>query len=167
MPFLMFDNDPYMVVSDDGQLFWICDAYTVSSRFPYSQPMENGMNYIRNSVKVTINAYDGSMKFYMADSEDPVIRTVSRIFPGTLQPLAQMPADLKKHIRYPLDIFGIQTQVYSTYHMEDPQMFYNREDQWEIPVMGTSKKADGHGILLHDHETAGGEKGGVHPHDPL
>jgi uncharacterized membrane protein (UPF0182 family) len=142
MPFLMFDNDPYMVVSDDGQLFWIYDAYTVSNRFPYSQPMGRGMNYIRNSVKVTINAYDGSMKFYMADGEDPVIRTISNIFPGTLQPLSEMPADLKKHIRYPLDIFSIQTLVYSTYHMEEPQMFYNREDQWEIPVMGSSTKAE-------------------------
>ncbi len=142
MPFLLFDNDPYMVLSDDGQLFWICDAYTVSSQFPYSQPIENGINYIRNSVKVTINAYDGGMKFYMADREDPIIRIISKIFPGTLQPLSEMPADLKKHIRYPLDIFSIQTHVYSTYHMKEPQMFYNREDQWEIPVMGTGAKAE-------------------------
>jgi len=85
------------------------------------------MNYIRNSVKVTINAYDGSMKFYIADREDPVIRTISNIFPGTLQSLSEMPADLKRHIRYPLDIFSIQTHMYSTYHMEDPQMFYNKE----------------------------------------
>jgi uncharacterized membrane protein (UPF0182 family) len=141
MPFLMFDNDPYMVVSDDGQLFWIYDAYTVSGKFPYSQRIGNGINYIRNSVKVTINAYDGSMKFYVADQEDPVIRTISGTFPGTLQPLSEMPADLKKHIRYPLDIFTIQTRVYATYHMEVPQIFYNKEDQWEIPVMGTSKEA--------------------------
>jgi len=128
-------------VADDGQLFWIYDAYTVSNKFPYSQPLPNGMNYIRNSVKVTINAYDGSMKFYTADDKDPIISTVSKIFPGALQPLSQMPADLKKHIRYPLDIFSIQTLVYSTYHMEEPQMFYNKEDQWEIPVMGTTAKA--------------------------
>jgi hypothetical protein len=142
MPFLMYDGDPYMVVSDDGQLFWIYDAYTVSSKFPYSQPIGNGVNYIRNSVKVTINAYDGSMKFYMADREDPLISTISKIFPGTLQPLSEMPADLKRHIRYPLDIFSIQTNVYSTYHMEEPQMFYNKEDQWEIPAMGASAKAE-------------------------
>ena len=140
MPFLMFDNDPYMVVTDDGQLFWIYDAYTISKRFPYSQPIGNGINYIRNSVKMTINAYDGSMKFYMADKDDPIIRTIHKIFPGTLQPLSEMPADLKKHIRYPLDIFGIQTLVYSTYHMEVPQIFYNKEDQWEIPAMGTAAK---------------------------
>ena len=141
MPFLMFDNDPYMVVSDDGQLFWIYDAYTISNKFPYSQPMGNGLNYIRNSVKVTINAYDGSMKFYIADKEDPIIRTISKIFPDTLLQLSEMPADLKKHIRYPLDIFSIQTHIYSTYHMEEPQMFYNKEDQWEIPVMGTTANA--------------------------
>lgn len=142
MPFLMFDSDPYMVVSDDGQLFWIYDAYTVSKRFPYSQPIGNGINYIRNSVKATINAYDGSMKFYVADKDDPIIRTISRIFPGTLQPMSEMPADLKRHIRYPLDIFGIQTMVYSTYHMEVPQIFYNKEDQWEIPAMGKAEKEE-------------------------
>jgi hypothetical protein len=142
MPFLMYDSDPYMVVSDDGRLFWICDAYTVSNKFPYSQPMGNGINYIRNSVKVTVNAYDGSMKFYMADREDPIVRTIGKIFPGTLLPLSEMPSDLKKHTRYPLDIFGIQTSVYSTYHMEEPQMFYNKEDQWEIPAMGTTAKPE-------------------------
>ena len=141
MPFLMYDGDPYMVLSDNGQLFWIYDAYTVSSNFPYSQPIGNGINYIRNSVKVTLNAFDGSMKFYISDSQDPVVRTISKIFPDMLLPLSEMPSDLKKHIRYPLDIFSIQTQVYSTYHMEEPQMFYNKEDQWEIPVMGTTAKA--------------------------
>ena len=140
MPFLKFDHDPYMVVSDDGQLYWIYDAYTMSRRFPYSQPVGNGMNYIRNSVKVTINAYDGSMNFYMADKDDPILRTIHGIFPGTLQPMSEVPADLRKHIRYPLDIFGIQTMVYSTYHMEVPQIFYNKEDQWEIPAMGKSEE---------------------------
>lgn len=140
MPFLKFDHDPYMVVSDEGQLYWIYDAYALSGRFPYSQPVGNGINYIRNSVKVTINAYDGSMKFYVADKDDPIIRTIDRIFPGTLRPMSEMPADLRKHIRYPLDIFGIQTMVYSTYHMEVPQIFYNKEDQWEIPAMGKSEE---------------------------
>jgi uncharacterized membrane protein (UPF0182 family) len=135
MPFLVLDRDPYMVISKDGELFWIYDAYTESSRFPYSQPF-SGINYIRNSVKVTINAYDGSMKFYIADEDDPIIRTISRIFPGILKPISDMPPDLRKHIRYPKDIFSIQTAVYTTYHMRDPQTFYNREDEWEIPVMG-------------------------------
>jgi len=141
MPFLMIDADPYMVIADDGRLFWMVDAYTVSRRFPYSQPSPKGMNYMRNSVKITINAYDGSMAFYVADKEDPLVRTIDAIFPGTLQPLADMPADLRKHIRYPLDIFDIQTQIYSTYHMEDPQSFYNKEDQWEIPALGGKDKA--------------------------
>ena len=136
MPFLITDADPYMVIADNGSLFWMIDAYTTSSRFPYSQPYGRGMNYLRNSVKITINAFDGSMAFYVADKEDPLIRTIAAIFPGTLQPLAEMPADLRKHIRYPLDIFDIQTQIYSTYHMEDPQSFYNKEDQWEIPALG-------------------------------
>jgi uncharacterized membrane protein (UPF0182 family) len=91
MPFLMYDSDPYMVISDDGRLFWIYDAYTVSSKFPYSQPIGNGINYIRNSVKVTVNAFDGSMKFYIADREDPIVRTIDKIFPGTLLPLQKCP----------------------------------------------------------------------------
>jgi uncharacterized membrane protein (UPF0182 family) len=135
MPFLVLDRDPYMVISEDGRLFWICDAYTVSSRFPYSQSF-SGINYIRNSVKVTIDSFDGSMHFYIADKNDPVIRTISAIFPGTLLPLSEMPPDLRRHIRYPEDMFRVQTAIYATYHMQDPQTFYNKEDQWEIPVMG-------------------------------
>jgi uncharacterized membrane protein (UPF0182 family) len=143
MPFLYLDSDPYMVISEEGRLFWIYDAYTVSKQFPYSQPLKGGgINYIRNSVKVTINAFDGSMHFYIADADDPIIQTISRIFPGTLKPLSEMPDDLRSHIRYPLDIFGVQTGVYSTYHMEDPQIFYNKEDQWEIPVMGAGMQKE-------------------------
>jgi uncharacterized membrane protein (UPF0182 family) len=135
-PFLRLDSDPHMVIADDGRLFWMYDAYTVSDRYPYSQPVQDGVNYIRNSVKVTVDAYDGSMRFYLADAADPIARTVAKAFPGVLRPLAEMPPDLRRHVRYPLDIFGVQTAVYATYHMEDPQSFYNREDQWEIPVMG-------------------------------
>jgi uncharacterized membrane protein (UPF0182 family) len=137
MPFLVLDRDPYMVIAKDGRLFWIYDAYTMSSRFPYSQPF-SGINYIRNSVKVTIDAYDGSMKLYIADESDPIVRTIGNIFPGVLRPFSEMPPDLRAHIRYPEDIFRLQTAVYSTYHMQDPQTFYNKEDQWEIPVMGSS-----------------------------
>jgi uncharacterized membrane protein (UPF0182 family) len=142
MPFLVIDSDPYMVISDEGQLFWICDAYTASSKFPYSQPLRNRINYIRNSVKITINAFDGSMNFYIADKGDPLIQAINNIFPGVLKPLSDMPNDLRKHIRYPLDIFGIQTAVHSTYHMQDPQIFYNKEDQWEIPVMGAGTQRE-------------------------
>ncbi|MDA8431363.1 MAG: UPF0182 family protein [Nitrospiraceae bacterium] len=140
MPFLTIDSDPYMVISDDGRLFWIVDGYTVSSRFPYSQPVGGGINYVRNSVKITLDAYDGTMRFYIADPKDPLIRTIASVFPGVLNPLSEMPADLRRHIRYPLNIFDIQTRVYSTYHMEDPQIFYNREDQWEIPALGADGK---------------------------
>ncbi len=136
MPFLMLDSDPYMVIADDGRLVWLCDAYTVSRRYPYAQPLANGLNYMRNAVKVAIDAYDGSLAFYVADSSDPVIRTVDRIFPGVLKPLAEMPADLRRHIRYPLDIFDVQARMYAVYHMDDPQIFYNKEDQWEIPTLG-------------------------------
>jgi uncharacterized membrane protein (UPF0182 family) len=130
------------VISDNGHLFWIYDAYTVNNKFPYSQSLRDGINYIRNSVKVTINSYDGSMKFYIADEKDPIIETISNIFPGVLLPLSEMPDDLRDHIRYPQDIFSIQTAVYSTYHMEAPQTFYNKEDQWEIPVMGTNIQSE-------------------------
>ncbi len=144
MPFLLLDRDPYMVITKQGELFWIYDAYTASNRFPYAQHLgrKNSINYIRNSVKITINAYDGSLVFYRADDTDPIVRTYDRIFPGMLRPITEMPEDLKSHIRYPEDIFNIQTAVYSTYHMEDPQIFYNREDQWEIPAMGSDARTE-------------------------
>jgi uncharacterized membrane protein (UPF0182 family) len=129
-PFLHYDQDPYMVISD-GRLFWIEDAYTVSDRYPYSQSV-GGINYIRNSVKAVIDAYNGKVDFYIADPADPVIRTWAAIFPGTFKQLSEMPADLRTHLRYPEDIFSIQTSVYSTYHMDKPQTLYNKEDQWEI-----------------------------------
>ncbi|MBK8315994.1 MAG: UPF0182 family protein [Acidobacteria bacterium] len=129
-PFLHYDQDPYMVISD-GRLFWIEDAYTVSDRYPYSQSV-GGINYIRNSVKAVIDAYNGKVDFYIADPADPVIRTWAAIFPGTFKQLSEMSADLRTHLRYPEDIFSIQTSVYSTYHMDKPQTLYNKEDQWEI-----------------------------------
>ncbi len=135
-PFLRLDSDPHMVVTDAGRLVWLYDAYTVSNRYPYAQPVAGGVNYIRNSVKVAVDAYDGSLAFYLADPADPIAQTAAKAFPGVLRQLAELPADLRRHLRYPLDIFGVQAAVYSTYHMEDPQSFYNREDQWEIPVMG-------------------------------
>jgi len=133
-----------MVITEKGELFWIYDAYTASNRFPYAQHLgrTNSINYIRNSVKITINAYDGSMVFYIADDNDPIVRTYDRTFPGMLRPLTEMPADLKSHLRYPEDIFNIQTAIYSTYHMEDPQIFYNREDQWEVPAMGSDAQTE-------------------------
>jgi len=131
-PFLQFDRDPYLVLSNEGRLVWMLDAYTTSNRYPYSQPIR-GFNYIRNSVKATIDAYDGVITFYIADPDDPVIRTYAKAFPGVLRPLSDMPKDLQAHIRYPEDLYSIQARMFATYHMQDPQVFYNREDLWIIP----------------------------------
>ncbi len=131
-PFLRLDNDPYLVISQ-GRLIWLYDAYTVSNRFPYSPQIPRFGNYVRNSVKISIDAYDGSMNFYVTDEADPIIRTYRNIFPDLFQDLVKMPEDLRSHIRYPSDLFMIQTHIYATYHMKRPQVFYNKEDQWEIP----------------------------------
>lgn len=131
-PFLSYDSDPYLVVDEQGRLFWFLDAYTMSDRFPYSEP-EGNLNYIRNSVKVVMNAYDGSMHFYLVDTNEPIIAAYARIFPTLFTPLKEMPSDLAQHIRYPEDIFRVQIDVYRTYHMTDVNEFYNREDLWSWP----------------------------------
>ncbi|MEO8199395.1 MAG: UPF0182 family protein [Gemmatimonadota bacterium] len=141
LPFLRFDRDPYMVIAADGKLKWILDAYTTTSRYPYSLRLDDGTSYMRNSVKVVIDAYDGSVNAYVAVPSDPLIRTWSRIFPGVFIPLDQMPADLRAHIRYPDNLYRIQTSLYTTYHMEAPEDFYHREDQWQIPVVADSSAA--------------------------
>jgi uncharacterized membrane protein (UPF0182 family) len=132
-PFLRLDRDPYLVVTRDGRLVWMLDAYTVTDRYPYSDPTGRTGNYIRNAVKVAIDAYQGTVDFYLADPSDPLIRTLGRVFPTLFKPLAAMPADLREHIRYPEGLFAIQAQKYATYHMRDPQVFYNREDLWALP----------------------------------
>src|SRR4051794_19537859 len=132
-PFLRLDQDPYLVVSA-GRLFWIVDTYTTSRYFPYAQPASHGeLNYIRNSVKVVVDAYNGSVDFYLADPSDPIAATYRRAFPNLLKPLTAMPPDLQRHIRYPQDLFFIQAQIYRAYHMTAPEVFYNREDLWELP----------------------------------
>jgi hypothetical protein len=133
-PFLTYDTDPYLVISD-GRLVWMLDAYTVSGRYPYAAPAANGVNYIRNAVKIVIDAYDGTMSFYLADAQEPIAQTLRAIFPDLLHPLDEMPEDLRRHIRYPEGLFSLQTAMYSTYHMTNPEVFYNREDQWEVPVI--------------------------------
>src|SRR2546425_1630726 len=110
LPFLIFDADPYMVIDGGGRLRWILDAYTATTRYPYAQPLSNGVNYMRNSVKVVIDAYDGSVTAYQADSADPLVRTFAKIFPGIFHPLDSMPADLRAHLRYPEDLFHVQTR---------------------------------------------------------
>ncbi len=122
------------MVVDGGRLFWIQDAYTTSSRYPYSEPVQGQLNYIRNSVKIVIDAYLGDMTFYIADSEDLLVRTYARIFPKLFRPLSAMPKGLRSHMRYPEDLFDIQRQVICTYHMRDPRVFYNKEDVWQIPT---------------------------------
>jgi uncharacterized membrane protein (UPF0182 family) len=136
-PFLDYDSDPYLVLSG-GRLFWIQDAYTTSDMYPYSRRTygrfgNKSLNYIRNSVKVTIDAYNGDVVFYIIDEKDPIAKTYARIFPELFKPFKEMPADLKKHIRYPKDLFHIQSRTYTRYHMEDVQVFYNQEDLWQIP----------------------------------
>ncbi|MFM0207781.1 UPF0182 family protein [Paraburkholderia sediminicola] len=132
-PFLTLDHDPYLVISN-GRLFWMQDAYTTSSWFPYAQPgFGDGANYIRNAVKVVIDAYNGTVDFYVSDPNDPIIRTYQHIFPGLFKSLAAMPPDLQQHIRYPEDLFQIQAQLYRAYHMDAAEVFYNREDLWQFP----------------------------------
>ncbi|MBM7624496.1 UPF0182 family protein [Sporohalobacter salinus] len=133
-PFLSYDSDPYMVIGDDGKLYWIQDAYTTTDMYPYSEPYNNSFNYIRNSVKVVIDAHTGEVNFYIIDESDPLIKTYSKVFPKLFKPFTEMPEDLKNHIRYPKDLFKIQTKLYRTYHMNDPTVFYNKEDLWTLPT---------------------------------
>ncbi len=132
-PFLRFDRDPYLVIGTDGRLVWMADAYTITDRYPYAEPVRGLGNYIRNSVKAVVDAYHGSMTYYVADPQDPLIRAYAQAFPGMFRPLSEMPEDLRSHVRYPEDLFTVQARMYATYHMEDPQVFYNKEDLWEVP----------------------------------
>ena len=133
LPFLQFDSEPYMVITDDGKLKWILDGYTTSSGYPYAETV-GGIDYMRNSVKVTIDAYTGAITAYVVDPQDPVIRTYEGIFKGIFQPMSAMPADIKRHLRYPGQLFRIQATLQATYHMDEPDAFYHREDQWQIPT---------------------------------
>ena len=136
-PFLYIDADPYVVVAD-GRLVWVVEAYTATSRFPYSQH-ENGLNYQRNSVKVTIDAYDGTTTFFAVDPEEPILKAWSSVFPGMFKPLDDMSPAVRSHLRYPQTLFEIQAELFAVYHMTDPQVFYNREDEWQIPRMPTTR----------------------------
>ncbi|HXL04119.1 MAG: UPF0182 family protein [Firmicutes bacterium] len=132
-PFLKYDEDPYLVLVD-GRLFWMWDAYTVSRLYPYSQPTYEGFNYIRNSAKIVIDAYSGDVTFYLFDPSDPIAKTLSKIFKGLFKPFDDMPDALKAHVRYPADLFEIQSRVLCLYHMTRPDTFYNTGDSWEFPV---------------------------------
>jgi len=140
-PFLVLDPNPYLVI-DDGQLFWIQDAYTVSDRLPYSEPAAippasrwekpRFVNYIRNSLKIVVNAYDGRVTFYRTDDQDPLLKSYEHLFPGLVRPSREVPPGLARHFRYPEYLFRLQTQQYALYHMRDPRQFYNKEDQWDL-----------------------------------
>ena len=133
-PFLRYDSDPYVVVRDDGSLVWMWDAFTSSSRFPYSQPRADGTNYLRNPIKVVVDAYDGKVTFYQIDPDDPMANAWGGVYEGLFTPGEQMPEDLRRHMRYPEDMYKVQAEVLTVYHMTNPQMFYNKEDVWEIPT---------------------------------
>ncbi|HEY3304788.1 MAG TPA: UPF0182 family protein, partial [Candidatus Binatia bacterium] len=132
-PFIKFDRDAYLVIAQGGRLFWIIDGYTTSSRYPYSEPVPKLGNYIRNSVKAVIDAYNGAVDFYVSAPDDPIIQAYGKIFPGLFKPPEQMPEEIRAHIRYPQDFFTVQAHMYATYHMQDPQVFYNKEDVLSIP----------------------------------
>jgi uncharacterized protein len=140
-PFLTYDPDPYLAISE-GRLMWIQDGYTTSSLYPYSTPSRGGINYIRNSVKATIDAYHGTTNFHLLDTKDPIAATLARAFPGLFKPLAEMPEDLRTRLRYPHAIFALQAAMFATFHMTSPSTFYNREDQWDIPTL--ERGADAH-----------------------
>ena len=145
-PFLTFDQDPYIVIGDDGRLFWMMDAFTTSDSYPYSTHYDlddNSINYMRNSVKVVIDAYNGTTTFYVFDTVDPVLAAYRSIFPSLFQDASRMPADLRKHVRYPEKLFKLQAQVYGLYHMTDPAVFFNREDLWTVATESTGQNSDG------------------------
>ena len=134
-PFLTLDPDPYMVVGDDGRLSWMVDAFTTSKTFPYARSYRLGresINYLRNSVKVVVDAYDGTTTFYVFDAEDPIVAAYRGIFPTLFKDASAMPAALRKHVRYPELMLQLQAAVYGLYHMTDPGVFYNREDLWSV-----------------------------------
>ena len=167
-PFLTFDRDPYIVVGDDGRLSWIIDAYTSSSTYPYSAPADldgQSVNYIRNSVKAVVDAYDGTVTFYVFDSSDPILAAWRGIYPGLFKDASAMPAWLRAHVRYPELLLSLQADVYGLYHMTDPEVFYNRADQWSVATEnGSSQSGDQNAQPMHPNfvlMTLPGESGGL------
>jgi uncharacterized membrane protein (UPF0182 family) len=151
-PFLAFDKDPYLVIDDAGRLVWIQDAYTVSDRFPHAQsfdPTELGetglgrgpFNYLRNSVKITVDAYDGTMHFYVSEPDDPIIRAYQGVFPTMFEPIDAMPAGLQAHVRYPEELFNVQTRVLGRYHVTNPLRFFQQDDLWTVPTGQTNEQS--------------------------
>jgi uncharacterized membrane protein (UPF0182 family) len=133
VPFARLDGDPYLVISPEGRLLWFLDGYTATDRYPYSEPTPGLGNYIRNSLKAVVDAYDGTVQLYVSDAGDPIMGTYAKIFPGVFKKMEEMPADLQAHVRYPPGMLSIQARMYRAYHMQDAQVFYNKEDLWAIP----------------------------------
>ncbi|MCD6567796.1 MAG: UPF0182 family protein [Dehalococcoidia bacterium] len=150
-PFLELDSDPYLVVNDGG-LFWVQDAYTTTDSYPYSQPLSSGgPNYIRNSVKVVVDAYNGTAKFYVVEPDDALIRTYQNIFPDLFLPIEDMSESMRAHLRYPLDMFDVQVSMYRSYHMKDAAVFYSREDMWAVPreiYAGTEQPVEPYYVIM-------------------
>ena len=142
-PFITWDPDAYMVIGDDGRLVWIVDGYTTSEAHPYARPIQaegaGEFNYIRNSVKATVDAYDGDVKLYVFDDQDPLILAYQHLFPGLLTPASEMPADVRRHTRFPEMLFRVQAEMYRTYHMRVPESFYNRADLWDLATFTTGQ----------------------------
>jgi uncharacterized membrane protein (UPF0182 family) len=139
-PFLTYDPDPYLSITG-GRLVWVQDAYTASTRYPYSTPSVRGINYIRNAVKVTIDAYDGTIAFHLLDTKDPIAATLAKVFPELFKPLSAMPEDLRSRLRYPTGIFSLQASMFATFHMTNTSTFYNREDQWDVASLEQGEAA--------------------------
>ena len=136
-PFLTFDPDPYVIVGDDGRLSWMMDAFTTAETYPYARHYRLGrdtVNYLRNSVKAVVDAYDGTTTFYVFDKDDPIIAAYRALFPTLFKDADAMPAPLRKHVRYPELLLKAQAAMYGVYHMTDPEVFYNREDLWTSPT---------------------------------
>lgn len=148
-PFLTFDRDPYLVVGEDGRLSWMIDAFTVSDSYPYSTHYnlgDNSINYMRNSVKAIVDAYNGTTTFYVFDAEDPILATYRRIFPNLFKDASAMPADLRKHVRYPEALLRVQSEVYGLYHMRNPGVFFNREDLWTVATETGADSSGGQAV---------------------
>ena len=137
-PFLVYDDDPYIFIREDGSLAWMIDAYVIGENYPYSESFNGNINYIRNSVKVVIDAYTGEVNFYIVEPDEPLIKTYQTIFPELFT--TEIPEDVRAHFRYPVDLFKIQTAIYGTYHMSNLEVFYNREDYWQFPTEKYSDK---------------------------
>src|SRR5699024_3563003 len=131
-PFFQYDDDPYLVVRDDGTMVWLMDAYLSAERYPYAEPYKGNTNYFRNPVKVSVDAYTGEVNFYVVDPDDPLLKTYENIFPDLFT--SDIPEDIHEHFRYPQKLFKVQAGMYGTYHMTDLQVFYNREDFWQFPT---------------------------------